>query len=151
MSGILRARSGSWQNPTFTGESSGTGANVNAQRPDLVSHNVYGNQCKTDLRSSNPTCRWYNRDAFAVPALGTLGTAGRAMLLGPGNWTVDFGLSRVFKVAEAQTLEFRMESSNVLNHTNFINPNGNISGAQFGRITSAEDPRIIQFGLKYNF
>jgi len=151
VSGILRARSGSWQNPTFTGESSGTGANVNAQRPDLVSHNVYGNQCKTDLRSSNPTCRWYNRDAFAVPALGTLGTAGRAMLLGPGNWTVDFGLSRVFKVAEAQTLEFRMESSNVLNHTNFINPNGNISGAQFGRITSAEDPRIIQFGLKYNF
>jgi hypothetical protein len=44
-----------------------------------------------------------------------------------------------------------MEASNVLNHTNFNNPSANISSAQFGRITSADDPRIIQFGLKYNF
>jgi len=153
VSGILRARSGTWQTPTFTGESSGTGGNVNAQRPDLVSNNIYGNQCKTDLRSSNPTCRWYNRDAFAVPVLGTLGTAGRASLLGPGNWTVDFGLSRVFRVVEAQTFELRMEASNILNHTNFLllNANSSISSAQFGRITSADDPRIIQFGMKYNF
>jgi hypothetical protein len=151
VSGILRARSGSWQNPTFTGESSGTGANVNAQRPNLVSNNLYGNQCKTDLRSSNPTCRWYNRAAFEVPALGTLGTAGRAILLGPGSWTVDFGLSRVFRVTEAHNVEFRMDASNVLNHANFLNPNTNISGATFGRITAAEDPRIIQFGMKYNF
>jgi hypothetical protein len=33
-----------------------------------------------------------------------------------------------------------------------LNPNSNISSAaQFGRITGADDPRIIQFGLKYNF
>jgi hypothetical protein len=57
----------------------------------------------------------------------------------------------VFRIVEGQTMEFRMEASNVFNHTNFLNPNSNISGAQFGRITSAEDPRIIQFGLKYNF
>jgi hypothetical protein len=124
---------------------------VNAQRPNLISNNIYGNQCRTDLRSSNPTCRWYNRGAFDVPALGTLGTAGRASLLGPGNWTVDFGLSRLFRIVEGQTMEFRMEASNVFNHTNFLNPNSSISSTQFGRITSADDPRIIQFGLKYNF
>jgi hypothetical protein len=44
-----------------------------------------------------------------------------------------------------------MEASNVLNHTNLGNPNTAISNANFGRITSAEDPRIIQFGMKYNF
>jgi hypothetical protein len=151
VSGILRARSGGWQNATFSQESSGTGGNINQQRPNLVSNNVYGNQCTTDLRSSNPTCRWYDRSAFAVPAYGTLGTLGRAVLLGPGSWTVDVGLNRVFNVAEAQTLEFRMEASNVLNHTNLGNPSTNISNANFGRITSADDPRIIQLGLKYNF
>jgi hypothetical protein len=151
VSGILRARSGTWQNATFSGESSGTAGNINQQRPNLVSTEIYGNQCKTDLRSSNPTCRWYDISAFAEPAYGTLGTLGRAVLLGPGNWTLDFGLSRLFRVAEAQTVEFRMEASNVLNHTSFNNPATNISSAQFGRITSADDPRIMQFSLKYNF
>jgi hypothetical protein len=151
VSGILRVRSGTWQNPTFTGESSGTGANTNAQRADLISNQIYGNQCKTDLRSANPTCRWYNRDAFAVPTFGTLGTAGQAILLGPGSWTVDLGLSRKFNVREGQTFEFRAEASNALNHANFENPNSNINSSQFGRITTAEDGRVIQFGLKYNF
>jgi hypothetical protein len=151
VSGILRARSGGWLSASFSQESSGTGGNINQQRPNLVSNEVYGNQCSTDLRSSNPTCRWFNRSAFEVPAYGTLGTSGRATLLGPGTWTVDFGLNRVFNVAEAQTLEFRMEASNVLNHTNLGNPSTSISNNNFGRITSAGDPRIIQFGLKYNF
>ena len=49
------------------------------------------------------------------------------MLLGPGNWTVDFGLSRVFKVAEAQTLEFRMESFNFTNTPHFDLPDNFVS------------------------
>ena len=122
-----------------------------AQRPDLISSNIYGDQCRTDLRTSNPTCRWFNRSAFAVPALGKLGTAGQAILLGPGAWTIDFGLSRTFNIREAQSVEFRMEASNVLNHVNFLDPNSNIESNQFGRIVAAADPRIIQFGLKYKF
>jgi hypothetical protein len=64
---------------------------------------------------------------------------------------VDIGLAGVFNISEEQTVEFRMEASNALNHTNFNNPSSNVSSSQFGRITSAQDPRIIQFGLKYNF
>jgi hypothetical protein len=30
-------------------------------------------------------------------------------------------------------------------------PNSNVASAQFGRITSALDPRILQFGLKMLF
>ena len=151
VSGILRARSGDWQDPIMNFDSAATGANARAQRPDLISSNTRGNQCKTDLRSKNPTCRWYDRDAFAVPALGKLGTAGQAILLGLGAWTVDFGLSRTFTIREGQTMEIRMESSNVLNHTNLNDPDSNIESNQFGRITTAGDPRIVQFGLKYRF
>ncbi len=151
VSGILRAKSGDWLDPIMNTDSEASGANSSAQRPDLLSSNIYGNPCKTDLREKNPTCRWFNRDAFAVPALGKLGTAGQAILLGPGAWTIDFGLSRTFKVREAQNVEFRMEASNVLNHANFTDPNSNIESNQFGRIVAAADPRIIQFGLKYKF
>ena len=151
LSGILRARSGSWQNAIMTGDSPLTGVNPNNQRPDVLSANIYGTQCKSDLRASNPTCRWYDRNAFAVPASGKLGSAGLATLQGPGSWTIDLGLSRRFNIREAQRIEFRMEASNVLNHTNFTNPSSSISSAQFGRITGALDPRIIQFGLKYDF
>jgi len=31
------------------------------------------------------------------------------------------------------------------------NPNGVLGNAAFGTITSAGDPRVIQFGLKLNF
>jgi hypothetical protein len=151
-SGILRAKTGDWLDPVMNTDSEASGANTSRQRPDLISpENMYGSQCKTDLRTSNPTCRWLNRNAFAVPALGKLGTAGQAILLGPGAWTIDFGLSRTFKTRESQNLEFRMEASNFLNHANFLDPSANIESNQFGRIVAAADPRIIQFGLKYKF
>jgi hypothetical protein len=44
-----------------------------------------------------------------------------------------------------------MEASNVLNHANFNAPNSNINSTLFGRLTSAADPRIIQFGMRYTF
>ena len=47
-----------------------------------------------------------------------------------------------------------MEASNVLNHTNFNNPNVSIGTARApisAGLPSADDPRIIQFGMKYNF
>ena len=151
VSGILRARTGDWLDPVINTDSEASGANLSRQRPDLVSNNIYGSQCKSDLRTSNPTCRWFNRSAFATPALGKLGTAGQAILLGPGFWTIDFGLSRTFKTRESQSVEFRMEASNFLNHANFVDPNSNSESNNFGRITAANDPRIIQFGLKYKF
>jgi hypothetical protein len=85
-----------------------------------------------------------------MPAVGKLGNAAAGSLVGPGSWTIDAGLSRTFVITEAQRLEFRAEANNVLNHTNFSNPT-NTLGATFGRITGADDPRIMQFAVKYIF
>jgi len=103
------------------------------------------------LRSANPTCRWLNAAAFGTPAFGTLGTAGPGILEGPGQWTLDAGLTRTFNIIEGHQLEFRAEADNVLNHTNLNNPNVSVGNASFGRITSTGDPRIMQFALKYLF
>ena len=92
-----------------------------------------------------------NAAAFGVPAPGTLGTAGRGIVLGPGYWTLDAGLTRSFNIADGRTVEFRVEATNVLNHLNLGNPNMTVGNALFGLITSAGSPRIMQFALKYLF
>jgi hypothetical protein len=49
-------------------------------------------------------------------------------------------------------MQFRTEFYNILNHTQFYNPDGNITdGTDFGRIKSTRDPRLIQFALKLSF
>jgi hypothetical protein len=122
------------------------------QRPNQLSPNVYGSGHQRFLDSS----------AFALPAVGTLGNSGAGSILGPGFVTVNGGLARTLRVSEGQTLELRIEASNVLNTVNFGNPNTNVGTSTFGQITSTAagqgsgfvspgDARIMQFAIKYAF
>ena len=53
---------------------------------------------------------------------------------------------------ERTNLEFRTEFFNLLNHTQFLNPDGNITdGPTFGQVTRARDPRLVQFALRLTF
>jgi hypothetical protein len=89
-------------------------------------------------------------------ALGTYGTSERNLLEGPGFANLDFSVTRSFRIpkgpfAETQALQFRSEFFNVLNHPNFNVPTASVSSSSFGRITSAQSPRILQFALKFIF
>jgi hypothetical protein len=151
LSGILRLQTGTPINVVSGTDRQLTGINPTTQRPNLVSSQVYGNKCASDLRATAPTCLWLDPNAFTIPALGTLGNLGLGTIRGPGSWTIDAGLSRTFNIGETQRLEFRAEADNVLNHTNFNDPSGNRNNSAFGRILSAGEPRIMQFALKYIF
>jgi hypothetical protein len=70
---------------------------------------------------------------------------------GPGSTNVDWGLFKQIPIAERHTLQFRAEFFNLFNHANLGLPNANLQSAQFGRITAAGSPRVIQFALKYAF
>jgi len=54
-------------------------------------------------------------------------------------------------VRENQRVEFRAEAFNLTNSVRYNNPTSNLSTNTFGQITSALDPRIMQFALKYVF
>jgi hypothetical protein len=82
---------------------------------------------------------------------GTFGDLGRNVFHGPGIQTVDVSLAKSFKIAEGHFVQFRGEAFNLLNHTNFNNPNGNIGSTVFGRVTTAKDPRLVQLTLRYYF
>ena len=79
------------------------------------------------------------------------GNSGVGILRGPGLVSLDFNLNKSFPITERQSLQFRAEFFNALNHPNFSVP-GITIGAGFGQITSTStEARIIQFAMKYRF
>src|SRR5882724_1731065 len=75
------------------------------------------------------------RSATSVPAA----------LRGPGYWTFDLALAKTLKVRESKSLEFRAEAFNLTNSVRYNNPTSNLNTNTFGQITTAQDPRIMQF------
>ncbi|MBL8219737.1 MAG: carboxypeptidase regulatory-like domain-containing protein, partial [Bryobacterales bacterium] len=109
--------------------------------------NVVGN-----ARLDNPTVeRWFNTQAFALPAFGTFGNAGRNILEGPGNATVNFSVVKDTAVSERMTVQLRVETFNLLNRANFDLPDLFYGNPTFGRVQSAQNPRRLQLGLKLLF
>jgi hypothetical protein len=152
VSGILTVRSGSAFTIVSGSDRALNGKNAQTQYANQVSDTVYGSQCTDDLTvASGFKCLWLNPAAFAAPDLGSFGNLRPGTVFGPGYWTLNAGLSRIFRINEKQTMEFRADGTNMLNHTNFNAPNGTITNGQFGRIQSAQDARVLQFGLKYLF
>jgi hypothetical protein len=95
---------------------------------------------------------WFNPAAFAVNPNGTFGTTLRGEFFGPNRTTVDLGVFKRFTFSSNTSFQFRAEVFNLFNTVNFNNPNTTVNNAAtFGRITAAEDPRIMQFGFKFLF
>jgi hypothetical protein len=85
-------------------------------------------------------------------ANGTYGNSPRNGFVGPKFFNIDSSLSRSFPLYEQLALTLRLEAFNALNHPNFGNPAANVfSPTTFGRITSAQAPRIFQVAGKITF
>ena len=140
MSMIYRASSGSPLTVTVTGDPAGTG--IGGQRANL-NGDPYGDR--------DSISNYLNFESFSAPAAGGYGSQRRGDIYGPGTRNVDMALVRVFRV-DTHRIEARLESFNLMNWTRYNNPAVNFSALNtFGRITSAQDPRIMQFALKYAF
>lgn len=84
--------------------------------------------------------------------LGRIGDSPRTICCGPGISETDFAVLKNIPISESKYMEFRAELFNLFNHTQFYNPDGYSSdGAQFGQVTQAKDPRLVQFALKLFF
>ena len=75
--------------------------------------------------------------------------------MNPSNFQNDFALTRTFSLGGVQSVQFRWEVFNVINHVNFNAPVVALNSASFGQIqstaTSGGDPRIMQFALKFTY
>jgi hypothetical protein len=97
---------------------------------------------------------YFNTGLFSANALGTPGSASRRSFYGPGMLNFDMALLRTFRLLETRELQFRFETFNTFNHTQFFGPaavNGDSSSDQFGQVVKAAPPRLIQLALKFTF
>src|SRR5579884_2824292 len=140
---LVRYQSGLPANPLTGKDNSLTG--VGNDRPNVTSTQIYTG-APHGLRY-----QYINPSAYAPNLLGTFGNAAHNSLRGPGYFDVDLAVSRLFKLYESVTLDVRAEAFNIFNHPNFMGPNATISSANFGQITTAYDPRILQAAVKLTF
>jgi hypothetical protein len=127
--------------------------NTSGQRPDLVPGvSVYP--------AGGPTfAQWLNPAAFAIPARGTWGNAGRVVAVGPGLAQVDLSLQKSTRITEGKSILFRLESFNIFNRIQAGNPGTTFtSPASFGIVTSGLNRTIgtgtsrqLQLALRLQF
>ena len=65
--------------------------------------------------------------AFSPITTARFGNAAAYSMRGPGEVNMDLGLTRVFKVKEKYSVQFRAEAFNFTNTPHFANPGGNVS------------------------
>jgi hypothetical protein len=115
----------------------------------------------------------FDPTSFALPVqsatstpLQLLGSSPRTLCCGPGINNFDFSVQKIIGIGETKHFEFRAEFFNIFNHTQFLNPDGNITDGNFlsdgvsidptnpgdfGKVKHTRDPRNIQFALKFAF
>ncbi|MEJ7608822.1 MAG: hypothetical protein WKF37_21755, partial [Bryobacteraceae bacterium] len=114
-------------------------------RPDRIGEANTGIDPKTDR------LKFLSAAAYRVQAVNTPGNAARNTAYGPRFFNTDFNLSKAFRLTERQSLEIRGEAFNLFNTVNFQNPATTLGNTNFGAITAARDPRIMQLAARYRF
>ena len=149
ISGITTAQSGNPINVTYSPDVLGLGGGT-TNRPDLVSSISYPKTQKA----------WFNTAAYSAPLApwaggtnGGFGTAGKDAVVGPGLFNWNLSLFKEFRLTKGEGARFqlRAESYNTFNHTEFNGIDTGFTDANFGQVTSTDDPREFQFGGKFLF
>jgi len=140
--------------------SQGVATTNNANHPDRP------NQLRKGNISTPRISGFFDISAFAPQTSGVLGSERKNPLYGPHYRHVDMSVFKDFPVFRESTIQFRAEAFNIINTTNFSNPNNSMSvspgtgdtyivnPSNFGTITTTStnyNPRLFQFALKYQF
>jgi hypothetical protein len=92
-----------------------------------------------------------NPVAFAVQNVNTPGNAQRNVAVGPKAFNTSLSLAKHFKPTERMQIDLRFEAVNAFNKVNFDNPSAPFPNSDFGTISSAGDPRIVQTAIRFRF
>ena len=115
---------------------------INLERPNVTGDPNAGPKTATN---------WFDTRTFSLPAAFTFGNTPRNDVVGPWLLSLDTSLQKEWALRESMKLKFRVDAFNLLNHPNFNLPGRVFGASNFGVISSAQDPREIQFALKLEF
>ena len=160
-----------WQFQGVSTFATGQVSNVTFTTTDNFDFSGGGEVCGTGIvqtgsavlpRDQRTVDQWFNTSVFKRPSgRGDLGNnCDNAKFTNPGFNNHDLSLFKKFQLkSEKRSLEFRWETFNTLNHTQFstvgiaaqFDPTGKQTNTTFGQVTQARDGRKMMFGLKFIF
>jgi hypothetical protein len=101
---------------------------------------------------SDPTIdRFFNVDAFSIPAPGTFGNSSRNIIIGPGSRLLNAQLSRDMRLGGTRVVSFQWNANNLLNLVNYATIDTNVNSPTFGQILSVRPMRTMQFNLRFRY
>jgi len=108
---------------------------------------------------SNPGTReWFNTAAFCSPSAtcmnpsGTaFGDAGRNIIEGPGQVTLDMALNKSIQIKEFRAVDFRIAANNVFNNVHYTTINTVVNSLTFGEVTSTGTMRRVTLTARFRF
>src|SRR5207249_10425528 len=111
VSGIVTAETGLPLNITLGGSQGSNGLAQATNRP-----NVSGS-----VSLPQTVGQWFNKSAFSSPTIGQAGNLTKGAVRGPGrnNWNISLFKEFVLSESRGSRFEFRAESFNTFNHTQF--------------------------------
>lgn len=136
----INAGSGLPQTPIYFATVPGTGI-TGSIRPDYTGAPIY----------NAPGGLFLNPAAYVVPSLGQWGDARRDSIIGPSQFGLSASLGRTFRLNDRYNLDFRVDSTNALNHVTYTAWNTVVNGAQFGLPAAANSMRSMQTSLRVRF
>ncbi|MGI4828243.1 MAG: carboxypeptidase regulatory-like domain-containing protein [Janthinobacterium lividum] len=149
--GLAHKTLGGWKYSDVTTLRSGTalspGLSISSQGNAIRADHVPG----AVINGPHTAAQWFNTAAFTAPAAGFYGNGATGSIRGPGLVIFDMALYKEFHLTESRYLEFRAESFNTFNHTNFTTINTTSGSSLFGQVTAAADPRVLEFAGRVHF
>jgi hypothetical protein len=124
--------------------------------PNQTAPLVKGDLRKMNVNSSGASLNnttFFQTTSFAAEPIGSFGNVPRNRYHGPGINNTNLIVAKNFPLSgdNVRYLQIRMESDNVFNHTQFLNPTANFSSGNFGLVTSAASGRQTQLAAKIYF
>jgi hypothetical protein len=104
------------------------------------------------IQLSNPSvAEWFNTAAFSPPPSGQFGTAGRNIIIGPGEVNFDMAITKDFPFRETKSFEVRLAATNVFNTPHFTTIDTNVVSPTFGRVMKVGNMRMLQILTRFRF
>lgn len=127
LSSIATLESGFPFSPQLGYNPTGSGDTRNPVRPNI--NPAFTGSLYKRGTTAQRVGQFFNPEAFAAPAYGTVGNVHRDTITGPGYADWDLSLIKNTAITEWARVQFRAEFFNVVNHTNLQVPNEVVYGS----------------------
>jgi hypothetical protein len=101
--------------------------------------------CQPETTLTNPSATCVN------PSDTAFGDAGRNILEGPGQVTLNMSLNKTITIKEYRSLDLRITANNVFNYVNFTSLGTVVNSTTFGEVTGVGNMRRVTVQARFRF